>query len=155
MNRGLEPSTGPLVPVSPPDPPAPDAGIENGDVILEFDGKEVPEMRDLPRIVASTKIGKAVDVVVLRKGKPVTVEVSIGELEEVQMVLAAATKTEVEPVAAETLGITFAQIGPELRERFNLGEDDAGVVVTEVRMPSHRRNKFQFNSNLGNVNPCL
>ena len=109
---GLEKPRGALVAAVTPDSPAKAAGIETGDVIIEFDGRDIPEMRNLPRIVATTKIGKTVDVLVLRKERKLTLEVVIAELDEDEVVL--------------------ATIPPGLRERFNLGEKALGVVVTDV-----------------------
>ena len=51
-------------------------------MILKFDGKDVENMRGLPRAVAATPIGKSVDVELLRKGQPVDVNVTIGRLPE-------------------------------------------------------------------------
>ena len=62
--------------------PAKPAGIEPGDVIVKFDGQDVKEMRDLPRIVADTPVGKDVEVVVIRKGKEETNTVKLGRLED-------------------------------------------------------------------------
>ncbi|WP_283194339.1 DegQ family serine endoprotease [Rhizobium sp. AN80A] len=62
--------------------PVDDGSIKAGDVILKFDGKAVNEMRDLPRVVAESPVGKAVDVVVLRDGKEQTVKVTLGRLED-------------------------------------------------------------------------
>jgi serine protease Do len=56
--------------------PAKPAGLEVGDVVVKFDGKEVKQSRDLPRIVASTPVGKAVDVQVVRKGQELTKSVT-------------------------------------------------------------------------------
>ena len=108
--------------------PAEAAGIRQGDVILEFDGREVAEMRKLPRMVAETRIGKGVKVVVWRKGKEEHLTVDLGELEEEQ--IAAATTGPVEEV--EALGLELAQLTPELRQRFELKEDMEGVVITDV-----------------------
>ena len=128
---GLEKPRGALVAAVTPDSPAEAAGIETGDVIIEFDGRDIPEMRNLPRIVATTKIGKTVDVLVLRKERKLTLEVEIAELDEEEVVLASAGS---EPSSAEaiSLGMTFATITPNLRERFDLGEEALGVVVTDV-----------------------
>ncbi|HBU98685.1 S1C family serine protease, partial [Thalassospira lucentensis] len=79
---GLDESTGAMVAGVSDEGPAKEAGIKQGDVILTFDGKEVESMRRLPRIVADTKIGKDVDVVIWRDGKKQTVQVELGELEE-------------------------------------------------------------------------
>src|SRR6202140_3365861 len=62
--------------------PAKPAGIEPGDVIVKFDGKDIKEMRDLPRIVADTPVGKDVDVTIVRKGKEEGKTVKLGRLED-------------------------------------------------------------------------
>lgn len=134
---GLKEQKGALVASVNDGGPAAKAGLRPGDVILRFDGKEVQEMRRLPRIVAETPIGKSAEVVVWREGKLRSLKVEVGELkdeEETQV-----TKTETKPPAidngAETvpvLGMKVATITASLREKFNLGEDAKGVVVTEV-----------------------
>ena len=58
------------------------ATIKTGDVIVKFDGRDVVEMRDLPRVVAESPVGKAVDVVIIRDGKEMTVKVTLGRLED-------------------------------------------------------------------------
>jgi serine protease Do len=62
--------------------PADAAGVEQGDVILRFDGREVTNMRKFPRMLAEAPIGKTVEVVVWRKGGEVVLNVEVGELEE-------------------------------------------------------------------------
>ncbi|WP_160009497.1 DegQ family serine endoprotease [Rhizobium sp. 18055] len=69
--------------------PVDDGSIKAGDVILKFDGKAVNEMRDLPRVVAESPVGKAVDVLVLRDGKEQTVKVTLGRLEDSDQAAAA------------------------------------------------------------------
>ena len=131
-NLGLEKTTGALIADVTPDSPAEAAGFRPGDVILEFDDKEVPEMRDLPRIVAATQIGKPVDVVILRKGERRTMRVTIGELDETPAMIVASATPEGGSAEAESLGMTFATIDSDLRQRFGLGEDASGVIVTDV-----------------------
>ena len=128
---GLGKAKGALVADVTPDSPAEKAGIEVGDVILEFNGKDVPEMRELPRMVASTPIGETVDVVVLRKGERKTVQVTIAELDESQQQAAALT-TAPSPREGSAMGMTFAAVDDRLRERFGLSADVEGVVVTDV-----------------------
>ena len=62
--------------------PVDNGSIQPGDVIIKFDGKDVNEMRDLPRVVAESPVGKAVDVVIVRKGVEQTVKVTLGRLED-------------------------------------------------------------------------
>ena len=130
----LEEARGALVASVTEDGPAERAGIQQGDVILEFDNREVPDMRKLPRMVAETPIGKAVDVVVWRKGERVTVQVDLGELDDVALAAASAT---VGPSDSETgsigdLGLSLSKITPALRERFELDDKTNGVIITDV-----------------------
>ena len=103
--------------------PAEKAGIEQGDVILEFDGKEVTDSKDLPRIVASTPVGKGVTVKLSRNGKLVDRQVKVGELEE---------KTEIAKTPTHrSLGITVQNLTPEIAKGLGL-KKETGVVVTQV-----------------------
>ena len=114
--------------------PAAKAKIEVGDVILTFDGKPISEMRSLPRIVAETAVGREVDVVVWRKGQKMTLKATLGEFPEDEPKLASRTPTQrPRDATVESLGIDLAAITPELRKRFNLADDTAGVVVTDVK----------------------
>jgi serine protease Do len=135
---GLKDARGALVAGLSEDGPAAKAGIKQGDIILRFDDKEVEEMRALPRIVAETRISKAVPVELWRDEKRVKVEVSIGELElaEEQQLASADPKSGPSPRKVETLGMTLSGITPDLRDKFELREDAAGVVVTEVNADS-------------------
>ena len=67
------------------------AGLEPGDVVVKFDGKDIKEMRDLPRIVADTPVGRDVAVVIVRKGKEETKTVKLGRLDDEKPVKASAT----------------------------------------------------------------
>lgn len=117
--------------------PAEKGGIQPGDVIVEFDGKPVPEMRELPRMVADTAIGKTVPVKVLRKGEEVTIDVALGRLEEGEKIVGAddgeATPKAETPKTTEMLGMTLAPATGEYRERFKIAETVEGVVVVDVK----------------------
>jgi serine protease Do len=118
--------------------PAAQAGLKAGDVILRFDGKDVGEMRRLPRVVAETPINKKVEVQVWRDGKERTMHVTVGELadEEIAAEAPAEKPADRKPAAGaqkvDSVGVTVAAIGPEQRERFELPEDAKGVVVVDV-----------------------
>ncbi|HYZ33376.1 MAG TPA: DegQ family serine endoprotease, partial [Crenalkalicoccus sp.] len=124
---------GALVARAQEDGPAAKAGIQSGDVVLRFNGQEVKEMRQLPRIVAETPVGRQVPVVVWRDGKEQTVQVTLGELPSDQQLAAATPRPEPDqPTSLTGLGLKVAGITPELRERFGLKPEQRGVVITDV-----------------------
>jgi serine protease Do len=115
--------------------PAKPAGLEVGDVIVRFDGKEVKESRDLPRLVATTPVGKAVDVVVMRKGQETRKQVTLGRLEDGEKQQQAGLQqppTEAPTVTRQALGLNLSGVTDELRQRFSLKDTVKGVVVTRV-----------------------
>jgi serine protease Do len=119
--------------------PAQTAGIQAGDVVLTFDGKDVHDMRHLPRIVAETPIDRTVKVKVWRKRKEHVFDVKVGELKEEDQQAAVSPKQQPPgpvPGAVKALGLSLANLTPELRERFSLSEDTTGVVVTDVATDS-------------------
>ncbi|MEM8839773.1 MAG: DegQ family serine endoprotease, partial [Pseudomonadota bacterium] len=125
--------------------PAAKAGILSGDVVLEFDGRRVEQMRDLPRMVADTPVGKEVDVLVLRKGQEETVQVNLGRLEEGEKVAANEVQPQAEEEEKETtlslLGLTIEVLSDELRENFKIPEQTKGVVITAVEEGSSAEEK--------------
>jgi serine protease Do len=128
---GLDEAKGALIADVTPAGPAEASGIRPGDVVVRFDGKVVSEMRDLPRIVADTPVGKKVIVELMRDGKLEQVEVEIGRLEEGEVV--AQNGSPDDPEAQRTvLGMTLAPLSEELRQRFNIPADSQGAVVIEV-----------------------
>lgn len=131
---GLPDSEGALVASVTPGGPAEQAAIEPGDVILRFDGKTIDRMRGLPRIVAETPIGKAVDVEIWRRGDRETIEVELGELPEDDELAALSVGDQGSDDTAELpdLGLTVARLSDELKTRFELPGDAKGVVIVEV-----------------------
>ncbi len=118
--------------------PAANAGIRNGDVILKFNGQDVHEMRNLPRIVAETAIGKDVPVVLWRDHKEVNVSAAVGELpDEVQQASTAPTAAPEKPASREVLlsglGAKLSPITDALRDKYKLAADQKGVVVTDIQ----------------------
>lgn len=135
---GLDTPLGALVAGVTASGPAEEAGILAGDVIVRFNGRTVKEMKDLPRMVADTPVGKAVDVEVFRKGKAVTVKVNLGRLEEGEKIAANETRggqPAEEQEAGETtviLGMTVEELNDELREKYNIDKGIKGLAITGV-----------------------
>ena len=124
--------TGALVSGVNPEGPAETAGVEPGDVILEFDGYKVNEVRELPRIVADTPIGETVDVSVWRKGARVELRVTVARLNEDEMMAAPEGGDELLPVATDFLGMSLALLSDKLREKYELSQDSEGIVVVGI-----------------------
>jgi serine protease Do len=120
---GMERGYGALVANVSKDGPAEKAGVKVGDVIIEFDDKEVKDSADLPIIVARTAVDKKVRMKVLRDKKEVTLNVAVGELKDEEVVASAPEKGE--------LGMTVQKLTPQLAENLGLDKPD-GVVVTAV-----------------------
>jgi serine protease Do len=123
--------------------PAKPAGIEPGDVIVKFDGKEIKEMRDLPRVVADAPVGKDVPVIIIRKGKEETKTVKLGRLVDGEK-LAANVRQESAPdksVVKKTLGIELANISDDLRKRYKIKDSVNGVVITGIDASSPASDK--------------
>ena len=127
---GLETTAGALV-TDVPEGPAAEAGIEQGDVILSFDGADVADTRELVRRVGNAEIGKAVRVRVWRDGETETLMVTLGRREEAERAIPASADAT-EPVQKEVLGLTISTLTDELRESLNLPEDSDGLVVESV-----------------------
>jgi serine protease Do len=123
---GLKEDKGVLVSDVTPDSPAKKAGVNKGDVILEYDGKQVEEKGQLTKMVGRTAIGKKVKLVVLRDKEQKTLWVTIGELSEKQ-VTAAAPK----PEETDRWGAKVQDITPDIAAHLGLSSN-AGVVITEV-----------------------
>jgi len=122
---GLKESKGALVSQVVPDGPADKAGIEQGDVIINFDGQPVGDSKDLPRIVASTPVGKTVTVNLLRDGKDVERQAKVGEMEE-----ESTSETANSPIHP-SLGVTVQNLTPQVARELGL-KKSTGVVVTGV-----------------------
>ena len=123
---GLKEPKGVLVSDVTPDSPAKKAGMNKGDVILEYDGKQVEEKGQLTKMVGRTPIGKKVKLVVLRDKEQKTLWVTIGELSEKQ-----ATAAAPKPEETDRWGIKVQDISPDMAAHLGL-PSNAGVVIAEV-----------------------
>ncbi len=130
---GLKDDIGALISSVNEDGPAAKGGIQPGDVIVEFDGKQIEKMRDLPRIVAETDIGASVKVELFRQGKRETVSVTIGELEKAELAgVIGNGLNQSDDFSFGSLGFTVANLNAALAEELGLDSDTTGVVVREV-----------------------
>ena len=122
---GLSEPKGALVADVVKDGPAAAAGLKQGDVITEYDGKPVNDSAELPLLVARTPVGKTVPVKVIRDKKTENFSIQIAELKE-EETAEAGTGT------AEDLGLTVQTLTAELAENLGLDRSLKGVVVTQV-----------------------
>ena len=121
----LKDNNGALVGDVIPEGPAAKAGIQRGDVIVEFNSQEVNNMEQLPKIVAQTTPDTDVSVLVIRDGKPLTLNVHIAILKDNEQKVAQGGATD------DPLGIQVQDITPELAQSLDLDSEE-GVLVSDV-----------------------
>jgi serine protease Do len=122
-----------------------DGVVHEGDIILDFNGKQIVKMRDLPRFVAETAVGQKVKVLVLREGEEMTLDITLGRLEEGEKIIAAAQPPAVDlpdptgdapsgvaPGLKELLGLDVGPIDQKARDAFAIGAEAEGLVITDV-----------------------
>jgi serine protease Do len=123
---GLENGEGALVRLVERDGPADKAGIEPGDVIVEFNGEQIQDRRDLSRLVASTKPGTTVAVTVVRDRETKSVDVTVERLELEEGGRAAATQQD------GGFGLQLRDLTAEAASRLDLPDGRRGALVTAV-----------------------
>ncbi|KJC52944.1 serine protease [Bradyrhizobium sp. LTSP885] len=140
----IKPARGALVAGIDDKGPAKPAGIEPGDVVVKFDGKDVKDPKDLSRIVADTAVGKEVEVVIIRKGNEETHKVTLGRLEDndkVQQANAKPAEPTEKLVTQKALGLDLAALSKDLRTKYKIKDSVKGVIVTGVDASSDAAEK--------------
>lgn len=131
---GLARPEGALVAEVTPGGPADQAGIEPGDVIIDFDGQPVREMRDLPRMVADTTIDESVPITIIRDGEEMALEAMIGLLTEEGEPAPLDISPEDAPETVEfaDLGLSISTLSDLGRAEYGIPEGVTGVLVVTV-----------------------
>ena len=127
-------STGALVGDVVPNGPAAKAGLKDGDVVLQFNGKPVRDSRQLQLTVAETKPGSRVPIEVLRDGSTKTVEATIGQLPTHEGLAQANTQNGNDTGTLKGVGVS--DLDSQIRQQFKIPHQVQGAVVTEVRPDS-------------------
>ena len=134
QSLGLGQPSGALIASVQADGPAAAANLQQGDVILTFDGQTVAETRELPRIVAATPAGKRVEVVVWREGARKSLSLTVAKMkDEPQVASNEATETPTaDSPARRLLGVQLSALTDDMRQQLGLTDDIRGVVIVDV-----------------------
>ena len=145
---GLENATGALVASVTPEGPSDAIGLEPGDIILTFDGNPVHEMRELPRLVAQTKIDSTAEVVFWRDNKKQKAEVKVGELEKAEedgLLETGSSKTSPqEGLKIDSVGLSLKKITDPMRRDYAIPRSVEGVVIATIDPRSEAAEKGLF-----------
>ncbi len=125
--------------------PADQAGVKAGDIILEFDGKKINTMRTLPKVVASTEVGKSVELKIWRNKKLISKRLILGRLESSEEFKEKKTKVVKKAVDIDKLKIAVREINNEDISSRKLDKKTIGVVITEISNRSPLINLLSVN----------
>ena len=128
---GLESAKGALINEVIEDSPADKANLQQGDVVVSLEGKEIEDANDLMNQVALLRPGAKVELGLIRNGKKKEIEFEVGKREEEE--LAAAAPTKAEKAETEKLGMTITNLNNQIRQQLGLSDEiKSGVVITNV-----------------------
>ena len=125
--------------------PADKAGIKAGDIILEFDGKNINTMRNLPKVVASTEVGKSVELKIWRNKKLISKRLTLGRLESSQEFKEKKIKKVEKEEDIESLKITVRDLNDKDISSRKLNKKTTGVVITDISNRSPLSNLLDIN----------
>merc|ERR1711991_611983 len=142
----LDEARGALVASVAENSPSAKAGIKAGDIILEFDGEKIQEMKQLPMIVARTEVGKKVEVKIWRNKKEIVKTITLGRLETSEDFKVTEKNTTPKDQRIESLKITVREISKEDIKNRNLPNQTTGLVITQIEKDSPLINSIEENS---------
>ena len=125
--------------------PAEKAGIKAGDIILEFDGKKINTMKKLPNVVASTEVGKSVELKIWRNKKLISKRLTLGRLETSEEFKETKPKIVKKDIDIQSLKIAVRDLNEQDVTNRNLNKKTKGVVITEISNRSPLVNLLSVN----------
>ena len=126
--------------------PSDKAGVKAGDIILEFNGEKISEMKQLPIIVARTEVGKKVIVKIWRNKKEITKEITLGRLETSEDFKVAEKSKPKKELNIDNLKISVREITKDDIKNRNLPNQTSGLVITKIDNDSPLKNSIEVNS---------
>jgi serine protease Do len=127
--------------------PSDKAGIKAGDIILEFNGAKINQMKELPAIVAKTKVGTTVKVKIWRNKKELTKNVLLGRLETSDDFKVSKKQTETpKDLIIEDLKITVRKLSKEDIKIRKLPNQTSGLIITKIGNTSPLLKSIEVNS---------
>ena len=125
--------------------PSDKAGVKAGDIILEFNGERIQEMKELPIIVAKTEVGKKVEVKIWRNKKEIIKKITLGQLETSEDFKVTEKVSPVESII-DNLKITVRKLNNEDIKKRKLPNQTKGLVITKIENGSPLLNNIEINS---------
>ena len=144
--ENLDEPRGALVASVAQDSPSDKAGVKAGDIILEFNGEKIQQMKELPIIVARTEVGKKVKVKIWRNKKEITKTITLGRLETSEDFKVAEKNTPPKEQKIESLKITVRELSKDDIKNRNLPNQTSGLVITQIDNNSPLINSIEVNS---------
>ena len=123
--------------------PANKSGIKSGDIILKFNNKLIKSMKELPKVVAGTEVGKSVPVEILRDGKRIKLVVTLGELELAEKTTLAKPSSNKDSKIFPKIGFELEKLNSKNKKKFKLDSFSNGVVIKSVK-----ENTLAYNAGL-------
>ena len=144
--ENLDEPRGALVASVAPNSPSEKAGVKAGDIILEFNGEKIQEMKELPIIVARTEVGKKVKVKIWRNKKEISKTITLGRLETSEDFKVTEKDIPLKEEKIESLKITVRKLSKEDIKTRNLPNQISGLVITQIDNNSPLANSIEVNS---------